>query len=265
MNHSGDAAEQIVRLSLEGFDVAARLTGSAAKHIAFLLVAALKQEQQTKGKARLTNMIKSGKELKVFSIPQKDLKTFTKQAKRYGVLYCVLRDRNTNKKDSSIDIFVRAEDISKIQRIIERFKIGNVEEKAEIINQAQKDAIQKQEFTKDIPEKSKNENITEQAVKSCKEKEGPDYLNPNTAKTEKNPPLRQNLDMAEVQSKQGDKNVLYKKPSVKEKLNKYILKAKNEKDTERFANTKEKSTSISQNNGKTVEKFAKKKSKGKER
>lgn len=80
MNNGGDAAEQVVRLSLEGFEVAARLSGSAAKNIALLLVSVLKQEQKTKGKARLTNMIKSGKELKVFSIPQKDLKKFTEQA-----------------------------------------------------------------------------------------------------------------------------------------------------------------------------------------
>lgn len=63
MNNGGDAAEQVVRLSLEGFEVAAKLTGSAAKNVALLLVSVLKQEQQTKGKARLTNMIKSGKEL----------------------------------------------------------------------------------------------------------------------------------------------------------------------------------------------------------
>ena len=68
MNNGGDAAEQVVRLSLEGFEVAAKLTGSAAKNVALLLVSVLKQEQQTKGKARLTNMIKSGKELKVFSM-----------------------------------------------------------------------------------------------------------------------------------------------------------------------------------------------------
>ena len=97
MNNGGDAAEQVVRLSLEGFEVAARLSGSAAKNIALLLVSVLKQEQKTKGKARLTNMIKSGKELKVFSIPQKDLKKFTEQAKRYGVLYCVLRDGGKRK------------------------------------------------------------------------------------------------------------------------------------------------------------------------
>lgn len=48
MNNGGDAAEQIVRLSLEGFEVAAKLTGSAAKNVALLLVSVLKQEQQTK-------------------------------------------------------------------------------------------------------------------------------------------------------------------------------------------------------------------------
>ena len=72
MNNGGDAAEQIVRLSLEGFEVAVKLTGSAAKNIAILLASVLKQEisqsNKTRGKARLTNMIKSGKELKVFSL-----------------------------------------------------------------------------------------------------------------------------------------------------------------------------------------------------
>ena len=41
-------------------------------------------------------MIKSGKELKVFSIPNKDLKKFTEQAKRYGVLYCVLNSDDSH-------------------------------------------------------------------------------------------------------------------------------------------------------------------------
>ncbi len=49
MNNGGDAAEQVVRLSLEGFEVAAKLSGSAAKNVALLLVSVLKQEQKTKG------------------------------------------------------------------------------------------------------------------------------------------------------------------------------------------------------------------------
>ena len=37
MNTGGEAAEQIVRMSLEGFEVAAKITGAGAKNIAILL------------------------------------------------------------------------------------------------------------------------------------------------------------------------------------------------------------------------------------
>ena len=45
MNYSGDAAEQVVRFSLEGMEVAMKITGAAAKEMAILLAAALKAEQ----------------------------------------------------------------------------------------------------------------------------------------------------------------------------------------------------------------------------
>ena len=145
MTNSGDAAEQVVRLSLEGFEVAARLTGSAAKNIAILLASVLKQEatqaNKTRGKARLTNMIKSGKELKVFSIPNKDLKKFTEQAKRYGVLYCVLRDKNTRGDNVPIDIIARAEDASKIQRIVSVMRSRGVSVSIILQNLAQLKAL----------------------------------------------------------------------------------------------------------------------------
>ena len=80
MNTSGEAAEQIVRMSLEGFEVAARITGAGAKNIAILLYSILKEEKKTKGKARLTNMLRSGKELKVFTVKNGDLKKFTQEA-----------------------------------------------------------------------------------------------------------------------------------------------------------------------------------------
>ena len=52
MNSSGDAAEQVVRLSLEGLEVVAKVSGEAAKSIAVLLISALKQEQKNKGKGK---------------------------------------------------------------------------------------------------------------------------------------------------------------------------------------------------------------------
>ena len=66
MSYSGDAAEQVVRMSLETGEVAVRLAGSGAKQLAVLIYAILREQKKTAGKACLTNMLRSGKELKVF-------------------------------------------------------------------------------------------------------------------------------------------------------------------------------------------------------
>lgn len=261
MNNGGDAAEQIVRLSLEGFEVAAKLSGSAAKNIALLLVTVLKQEQKTKGKARLTNMIKSGKELKVFSIPNKDLKKFTEQAKKYGVLYCVLRDRNTKGDNVPVDIIARAEDASKIQRIVERFELGKVD-KAAIVTEAQKDIAEREALEKEQPTKSKGEQIMEESVRKPSQKEGISHTNPEVAKTDKNPPSRQNLEPEGTQSDKGVAKTAEKKPSVKEKLDRYKAEARQKKEAERSTPeiSKEKSKS-QQKNGQTVHKQPRKRNK----
>ena len=125
MSYSGDAAEQVVRMSLEGTEVAVKLAGSGAKQLAILLYAILREQTKTKGKTRLTNMLRSGKELKVFAVKDADLKQFCREAKKYGVLYCVLKDRNA--KDGITDIMVRAEDASKVNRIFERFELSTVD------------------------------------------------------------------------------------------------------------------------------------------
>lgn len=128
MYNSGDAAEQIVRISLEGTEVALKLTGSAAKNIAAMIYAVLKNrdKNKTKGRQRLTAMLKSGKELKVFTVSEEHLKQFAAEAKRYGVVYCALRGKEKS-ADGMVDIMVRAEDASKINRIVERFKLAAVD------------------------------------------------------------------------------------------------------------------------------------------
>lgn len=125
MSYSGDAAEQVVRMTLEGAEVAAKITGAGAKEVAVLLYAILRDQKKTKGKTRLTNMLRSGKELKVFAVKDTDLQRFCQEAKKYGVLYCVLKDKNAN--DGITDIMVRAEDASKINRIFERFQLATVD------------------------------------------------------------------------------------------------------------------------------------------
>ena len=269
MNNGGDAAEQIVRLSLEGFEVAAKLTGSAAKNVAMLLASVLKQEinqsSKTRGKARLTNMIKSGKELKVFSIPNKDLKKFTEQAKRYGVLYCVLRDKSTKGDDVPVDIIARAEDASKIQRIVDRFELGKVD-KASIVSEAEKDVADREAVEVDVPTKTKGEIIVEEAMGKAMQKEENSQSNPTAAKTDKSPLSERNSEPADTHTDKGVTKQANKKPSVKAQLDRYREADRKEKEAERSKPevSKEKSKT-QQKNGQTVHKQPKRKKKSKER
>lgn len=125
MNTSGEAVDQVVRMSLNGVEVAARITGAAAKELAVLLYAILRDQKKTKGKTRLANMLRSGKELKVFAVKDQDLKLFCQEAKAYGALYCVLKNKHA--KDGVTDVMIRAEDASKINRIYERFHLATVD------------------------------------------------------------------------------------------------------------------------------------------
>ncbi len=146
MNQSGDAAEQIVRMSLEGVQVAARVSGEGAKQVAVLLYTLMKNGEKTKGKTTLTKMLKSGKELKVFSVRKEDFKKFTDEAKRYGVLYCALINKKDKSNDGIVDIMVRAEDSGKINRIVKRYKLSEYSE-ADIRTEIEK-SIKERELKK---------------------------------------------------------------------------------------------------------------------
>lgn len=125
MNTSGEAAEQVVRMTLNGVEVAAKISGQGAERLAVLIAAALRDSQKSRGHTRLANMLRSDKPLKVFSVRDGDLQLFCKEAKKYGVLYCVLKDRDAS--DGLTDIMVREEDASKINRIFERFNLFTVD------------------------------------------------------------------------------------------------------------------------------------------
>lgn len=177
-------------------------------------------------------MIKSGKELKVFSIPNKDLAQFTEQAKRYGVLYCVLRDKSAKGDDVPVDVIARAEDASKIQRIVERFEIGKVD-KAGVITQAEQDKADRDAVAQEVPTKTKGEIIVEEAMGKPLQKEGQSHENPTVAKTEKSPPSARGSETKSSAIDRGTAKQADKKPSVREKLERYKAAARADKEADR--------------------------------
>lgn len=206
MNQSSDAAEQIVRMSLEGFEVAAKVTGSGAKNIAVLLYTIMKNKEQTSGKSKLSSMLKSGKPLTIFTIKKDDLAKFQQEAKRYGILYCALVDKKDKSKDGIVDIVVRKEDSSRINRIVERFKFAEFN-KAEIISSIEKN--------RESVNKGKEQN-----PKSRVKKKEDNSLNPHLAKTEKSPLSKPFSEVQKTSPIKGN-NLKSKKPSVRAKLNDY--------------------------------------------
>ena len=198
MNPGGDAAEQMVHFYLEGVEVAAKLSGKCAEHIVALLLNILRTDTKTKGKARLNSMLKSGKELKVFTIQKKDLAKFAKEAKSYGVLYSALIDRKNKNLDGMVDIMVRQEDASKINRIVERFKLitsNPIQIKTEVkkeLNKIKKDEI-KEEKSKGIQTKTREESIKIQNATKPIQKESLQEENFNTAKIAQSPLSEPNL------------------------------------------------------------------------
>lgn len=130
--NSADTADQMMKMTLEGIEVAAEIglkaDGQAAKSLAVTLYAIITDNKKIRGKTNLDNLLKSGKELKVFAIHHKDLEKFCIEAKHYGVLYSVLKEKD--KTDGIVDIMVKAEDASKISRMVDKFDLATIDTKA---------------------------------------------------------------------------------------------------------------------------------------
>lgn len=130
--NSGEAAESIVRMSLQGTEVALKITGEAAKNVAALMYAIYRGRKQTKGKTKLEKMLKSGEPLKIFSVRKDELKFFRKVAKRYGILYALLIDKHNLDSDGMVDIVVPASAAARFNRLINRYKFSTVKEESNI-------------------------------------------------------------------------------------------------------------------------------------
>lgn len=164
MNTSADAADQVVKITLEGADYAIRLAGSGAKNLAVMLYAMSKEQNKTRGAERLNNMLRSGKPLKVYTFSAKDMDKFKEVAKQYGILYTILKEKD--KTGNVFDVLVRADDESKIARITDRFNLTKIDTatlKAEVLKEKAERGKNGESDKKshDEPEKKEEQTKTE--------------------------------------------------------------------------------------------------------
>ena len=124
MNLGSDPADQVVRYTLEGTEFALRISGTAAKNFAIFAAAVLRDQKKTRGKTNLTRLLREGKPLKFFSVSADRMREFAQEAKRHGLLFVPMRDRND---PDHIEIAIWADDAAKVERIIDRMQLDVVE------------------------------------------------------------------------------------------------------------------------------------------
>lgn len=235
--NSSDSAEEVVRISLEGMEVALKIAGTGAKNIAVMVYTIMKDNQQTKGKTRLTNMLKTGKPLKIFTIRAEDLKKFSQEAKKYGVLYCALADKKNSKIDGMVDIMVREEDASKMNRIAERFNFRDIASIKRELEQ-EKNKVNSQEVVGAT--KSEEEQFIDDIMPKTKEEFEQEIPSNNTKETEEKNLLEISSNIKSDDKMESSKD---EKKSVKKELKKIEeeIKAKEKQDiTGETAVTKDK-------------------------
>ena len=216
MSTSGDAAEQVVRMSLEGVEMVAKISGQGAMEIAKLLLAEMKMPHRMKGRASLMTMLRQGKEIKVFEIDDQSLKKFCTEAKKYGVMYHVLKDKSRG--DGKCDIMVRKEDVPKVNRIFERFGLG-VDHKAVI----RKAVAREKGGRTDVPEeqrpkKTPEDRFIEELFMKPGQREKAENDNPTTAKTGKSHPSAPSSDTPVIRKSSKTLSREEQRPSVKKQL-----------------------------------------------
>ncbi|NCC68710.1 MAG: PcfB family protein [Clostridia bacterium] len=120
MSQGSEAAELLTKEAIQISEAAIKLSALGAKNLAALCIALANENQKLAGKTNMTRLLKEGKELRVFDVKESDLTQFAEAAKQYGVLFSVIK--NGRDEFGNVDVLTRAEDVSKINRILEKMQ-----------------------------------------------------------------------------------------------------------------------------------------------
>ena len=120
-------SDQIVRLVLSGSVFFLKVSGQASVELLKFISAAASEESKASGRVRLKSLLQSGSELKVFTLQGDErFNAFKDAANDYGVKYSVVKRHGEDKEAGIYDIMVKAEDASKINRIIEKYSLVEI-------------------------------------------------------------------------------------------------------------------------------------------
>lgn len=270
MYNSGDAAEQIVRMSLEGAEFALKITGSAAKNLAAALYTVLKDQKKTKGKAHIEAMLREKRPLKVYTIKKEDCPEFAKQAKGYGILYAPIP---VKKNDDTIDILVFEDDAARANRIVEKFNLTVVDTasiKEDIEKAREERGGEPGAPEQTAPQKSEEDKLLDELMEKPAQKEKAQPEHPAAEKTDSFTQAAEKSHPSAPTSESSSKSARgtsdgADKPSVRQELRDIQTQRKKESEASKTVEPAEPRKKAAQKTTRHQPPAPKKKSKSKER
>lgn len=131
------AVSEIVKVTIDGVELALKVTGAMATRIAAVLAACVKFGANqvfgnTNGQENIKKLLKKGP-ITGFSIRYKDLEKFVRAAERYGVKYSAITDADimdgvdVPDPNSIVDIFFATDQAAQIERLLNHLDIGGID------------------------------------------------------------------------------------------------------------------------------------------
>ena len=120
MSESSDAAEQVVRMMLSGGEVAIRLSGSALKNGAALLLALSKNHKKIYGKVSLRRMLNETRDIRTFPMQPEEYRQFAAHAKRLKILFSAIQDKGN--PNAMVDVLIPIMEIERANMVFEKMQ-----------------------------------------------------------------------------------------------------------------------------------------------
>ena len=230
MSTSSESADEFVKITLEGTEMIARLSGSLAKNFIAMVYAISKDKSKNpKGKTSLNKLLKSNSKLEIFTIRKEDLEDFKKQAKTYKITYTALYNKNERSSDGMVDLIIKEEDAPRVNRLVERYNITKVDIQA-VEKELNETSNIKQE---ELPQIEENQEILQHntsddlisSLLSPKEdmfEEMEDSTPSNITEKE--------IQLENILNKNEETKIIDEKPSIREKIEVYKNQIEDKKE-----------------------------------
>ena len=107
-----------MKMYLSGTEMVVRLSGSFLKNLLAIMMALAKNHKKVYGKISLANMLRETRDLRTFTMTPAQYKAFKKLAKKQGILFAAVSDKDG--KEKLFDVILPATEVDRANRIFER-------------------------------------------------------------------------------------------------------------------------------------------------